>query len=389
MADEAVIESPQASEPEIPAGIEGAMKAFEEQVAPKPAAAPKKETTEKVTETTVKPTEVKVDPKVDPKVKTPKVDDPWEKADPKLKGEHFKTVRTLQDKVDSYEKRIKEIESKKVETPADTKLVEQYQNQIKEMEQKIAASDYRQSQDFQKQFVAKWKSEYNATVGEVKQLMLTQTDAEGNQTQRAATEADFQKIMRLPPGEQDKVIHDLFGHYAPRVFSRLMRLQEIERASEEALNDHAQNAEKTAKEKALATQKSDSEYKQHYDACVASLEKGWPQYFKADESDQESTTALAEGYKFVDEALASFGTMTQAERAAANAVIRARAGGLGVAVVKLNRALAENESLKTELSKYRKSDPGSAQDRTVTTSVDEDDVPKGIEAATKAFANLR
>lgn len=395
MTDETVLEAPantpasEVNEPAVPAGIEGAMKEFEQLTAPKPKpdASPKKEEpTPKAEPKTEPKSEPKSDAKVDPKEKP---EDLWSKAPPKLKGEHFKTVRQLQDKADSLEKKIKEIESKKVETPADAKLVEQYQKQIQSLEQKIAESDYRQSQEFQKQYTTRINRIYQDAVEEVKALKVNSTDAEGNVTQRAATKEDFDRVFYLQGSAQDEAIA-AFGHSAYRVASIVRELNSLTRQSEQALAEHAQNAEKTAKEKELEKQRSEGEYKQHYDASVAQLEQGWPQYFAPDDKDPDATAALQQGYKFVDDVLANAESLKPDERAAKNAVIRARAAGFVRAIVENNRLKADLESMKAELSKFRKSDPGATDgDRGAATSSGEEEVPAGIDAATKAFANLR
>lgn len=375
----------------VPAGIDAAMKAFEEVSTPRPAAdkpdaKPDAKPTDAPPADKAKPqADADKAPAADKKV-TDKAKDIWEQ-NPQLKGEHFKTVREMQTKIDGYEKRIKEIESKKVETPADNKLVEQYQTRIKEMEKRLAATDFRQSEDFQKQFVSKWQNEYKAAVAEVSQLQITITDAEGNQKQRPATEADFQKIMRMPAGEQDQLISDLFGNKGTRVFSRIMRLQDIERSSEEAIREHSEQAETSAKEKQIASERATAEYQRHLEAASEHLTKGWPQYFAPDEKDPQSTEALETGMKFVDDALANAQHLPPDERAALNAVVRARAGAMPRLVYLLNKANARAEAAEAEVSKFRKGDPGADGTSAggATAAIGDDDIPAGIDAATKAF----
>lgn len=379
--------APEANEPHVPAGIEGAMKEFQEAITPKAKVEPSKETPKAEPKAEPK-ADAKVDPKVDPKA-DPK-EDLWSKAPPKLKGEHFKTVRQLQDKADSLEKKIKEIESKRVETPADAKLVEQYQKQIKDLEERIAASDYRQSQDFKTKFTDRINETYKDALSEITRLKVNVKDADGNVTQRAATKDDFDQIFSLGGAAQDEAIAS-FGSSAYRVAAIVRELYGLSKQSEQALREHAANAEKTAKEKALEAQRSEGDYKNHYEASVAELEKGWPQYFAADENDPDATAALQQGYKFVDDALANAANLKPDERAAKNAVIRARAAGFARAIVENNRLKTEVESLKAELGKFRKSDPGAeGGDRGGGgTPTGEEDIPAGIDAATKAFANLR
>lgn len=379
-----------AAAPEAPSGIQAAMKEFEQTVTPKSKsdakAEPKSEPkTDPKTDSASDPkVEAKVEPKIDPKAKP---EDPWDKAPPKLKGEHFKTVRQMQDRIDKLDEQIKQVNSKPKEAPGDAKLIETYQKQIKEMEQRISATDYRQSKEFKTQFIDRWDNEYKATVNEVSKLMVTVTDRDGNATQRAATAQDFEYIRNLPPGEQDKLVQERFGPYANRVFSRLFRLQEIAQSADQAVEEHAKNAETTAKENELKTAKEKQAYETVYESSKAELANGWPQYFGPDESDPEASSALDAGYKYVDEALSKADSMTMEEQAAYKAVIRARAGAFPSTVLKLNRALEELKSLKEELKKYRKSDPGEGGEGGggAEAPTGDDDVPSGITAASMQF----
>lgn len=376
----APVQTTPAAVPEVPKGIQAAMAGFKEATTPK--AAPAKSD----------PAVAKPDPKVatpDPKAapvkaavpaKTP---DKWDKAPPELKNEHFKTKREADEKIAGYEKRIREIEAKPRETVADAKAVEQFQKQIKEMNERLAATDFRQSNEFKAQFVERWNSEYSATVNEVKQLMLTFKTVDGEEKQRQATEADFQKIMRLPAGEQDKVVAELFGPYANRVFARMFRLQEIEQSAERAVADHTKNAEAKAAEAKSAAEKSEQEYGKFMEQSSEELVKEWPEHFALDDKDPDASTALQKGYDFVDHATKNGASMTPQDRAAHIAVIRARAAAFPRAVLQTNRLKEEVESLKTELAKYRKSDPGSETETPGATQAVEGEVPKGIEAASR------
>ncbi len=374
------------AEPEFPKGIDEAMKAFIDVTTPKPketpAATPKTEP--------AKPDAPKPDaaPVIDPKTPA-KPEDLWEKAPGKLKGEHFKTVRVLEDKIATAEKRIKEIESKRVEAPGDNKLVEQYQKQVKELEQRLAATDYRQSADFQKQFTNRINAAYKDSVSEIASLKISMRDADGNITQRPAVEEDFRQIFGLKGAAQDEAIA-AFGTSAYRVAAMARELMSLSRQADLALQEHATNAEKTAQEQALAKQTGDQTYKNHYDASVAELEKSWPQYFAPDEKDPEASDALKQGYKFVDDIAANQDAFTPDQRAAYNAVVRARAAGFARAILDGNRKDAKIKSLEEELSKFRSSDPGAAGERSgAGATAGDEDVPKGIEAAAKAFSNLK
>lgn len=318
----------------------------------------------------------------------PKVD-PWEKAPTPLKNEYFKLKRESEEKHATLEKQIKEFREKagKETVPAvDTKAVEQYQKQIKDYQERLSAADYRQSQEFQEQFVQRWQAEYDEAIAEVKAMALTSQDADGNVKSRPATEADLQRVRALPPGEQDKAIHELFGHYSPRVFARLMELRRIERASNEAVTKHVKNAEAKA-----ATAKAELENTQkHYDKLLADssdeLAREWPEHFAPDEKDPEVSAALKSGYEFVDGMVKRANEMTPEDRAAHNAVLRARAAAFLPERLKNNRLTARVKELETELAKFRESDPGGSE-TPGDTPLAEGEIPSGIAAASKLVAD--
>ena len=67
--------------------------------------------------------------------------------------------------------------------------------------------------------------------------------------------------------------------------------------------------------------------------------------------------------------------MTLQDRAAYNAVFRARAAAFPLMEHNLKKIAAENASLVEELKKYRGSDPGAGGVKSVPNSPVEDDIP--------------
>lgn len=350
-----------ASQPQAaPKGIDGLMADFDKSMQPKPAEA--KAPAQKAPEESGKDKTVPEVAKPDaPKPNKP--EDLWAKAPEKLKNEHFKLKRESEEKISKYEQRIKEIESKPRETAADNKLVEEYQNRIKELEQSVSQYDYRNSAEYKRDYVQRWEGEYKAAANEVKNLKVKEVDAEGNEKFRPATDQDFARLMRMAPGEQDEVAANMFGHYSSRVMARILELQRIERAAENAVQEHSKNIEVKTKEQELNRQREEGLYQKSFDSANAELQSKWPQFFAPDEADTEVSEALKSGYDFVDNVLKSAAAMKPDDRAAYNAVLRARAGAFPRVALENNRLKSKVSSLEEELAKFRKSDPGSAEGR--------------------------
>lgn len=394
MADETQVAAPPApapeaapavpEQPQTPSGIEAAMKDFEAVTTPKPkeAALAKPDAKAEPAKPEAKPVTGK--PEAAP-AKAEKADI-WSKAPGNLKGEHFKTVRQLETKISDYEKRIKEIESKPKETQADTKLVEDYQKRIADYEKKVAALDFRSSEAFKKEHTERINAEYQDHIKEVASLRIHSKDADGVETTRPATKEDFDRLFSLPPAERDAAIAT-FGPSVYTVAGMYRSLVGMTRASERAIADHAAKAELLAKEQSLKADREKGEYQIEYDNAIKSLETHYPQYFAKDENDPEASEALANGYKYVDNILSKMDAMTQKDRAEYNAVIRARVAGFARSTLDNNRLRTEVESLKEELAKYRKSDPGSGEgDKGAAIPGPDPDIPNGIEAAAVLMA---
>lgn len=288
----------------------------------------------------------------------------WETAPPKLKGAFFKHQRESQAKIQDYERRIKEIDAKAKEAPGDAKLVEGYQSRIKQLETDLTQAAYQKSPEFKKQFTDRWQDQYKAAVGDVTQLQITIPGPEGEQAQvRAATQADFDKIRALPPQDQDEAIATLFPKSAGRVYSHLTELKRIERNAQQALQEHSQNLEVATKESELKAQRESQSYEATFSKTNEELAARWPEFFAPDEKDVEATEALQKGYDYVDKVAKTASQMPPEERAAYQAIIRARSAALPRVVLDLKRAKGELESLREELKKFRGGDPGGGTER--------------------------
>jgi hypothetical protein len=284
----------------------------------------------------------------------------WEKADPKLKGAYYKLQRESGEKIKQFEARIKEIEAKPREGAGDAKLIEQYQQQINALKQQLAAASYERSDEYHQKFIEPMKREWQAAVKEVQSLKVVEgtDDITGEPRYRQATEQDLRRIMNLEPGDQDEAIHSMFGKYAARVFARVLNMNNLSNLAQHALQEYAAGHEIRAKEEEARSIREREEYDKAYTNSQEELRQKWPHFFGEDPEDPEGNEALQAGYKYIDDILAKIPSLSAQDRAAYNAVIRARAAGFQRLSVKMEKLQAEKTALEEELAKYRKSDPG-------------------------------
>lgn len=311
----------------------------------------------------------------------------WEKAPPKLRNNYFKTKRELESRISKLDQQIKAIESKPRETAADTKLVTEYQERIKALENDLRQSDYSKSSEFKRDYIDRWNSNFASSVKQISELSVTEM-VNDEPKERPATEADFKMLMKLPAREQAMRIKQMFGDQAYIVASRINRLEEIQQAGMEAIANANAQSETKSKEKEIATQKERESFENTRRAADGELLTKYPQFFAPMEGDEEVNAALQKGYEFVDSA-ATQTNLAPDERAAYASIIRARAGAFPRVVLEKNRLAQEVQTLTTELAKYRKTDPGSGAGNGAPAAKTEPSAALGIKGLADAFNALK
>jgi hypothetical protein len=354
----------------------------------KPAATPPK--TEPAKAADVKPDAAKADPAKS------KPAEPEEKIDWKTAPKHFRTafertaaeaaelrkkvenLPTLESKVSEYEKRIKEIESKPVETKADTELVAKYEKEIQNLQSTVRELDYSKSKDFQEKYVQPLAKAYQKALAEATQLTVTENDVS-----RQATRADFDTIRSLPFGQRRAAARQMFGQDADVVLGHISRMEQLQQDGDEALASERTSGELRSKESRIKQQREQEEYGNLTKQAQAELEAEYPDLFVPSKENPEDAEALTNGYALVDKAAKEAGAMTAKDRAAYNAVIRARAAAAPMLEKRLGRITAERDSLLAELAKFRESDPGSGGNKTAPVVAAEDEVGSIADMAKK------
>lgn len=325
----------------------------------------------------------------------PEVEPAWDKAPKNLRNAHFKFKRDSEEKVAAAQKRIAELESKPTQSPDDLKKIQANEARIAELEKGIeerekylAQADYSKSDEFKKKFVEPGNKAYQNAVTAVKNLKIKVADKDGNEMERAATEADFNALRKLEPFEQDQKINELFGTSASRVLWHLNNLERLEGEANEAIA--------TAKEKSAESQKAwhkqqeeiNGEFKTHSERAMDELVKNHSVYFAPDAANPEATAALENGFKYVDDAAKNAANLTPKERAETTALIRGLAAAAPRLMVEKKQLLAKLSGLETELAKYRKSSPGNASPTPSAPVATPSASEGGLKGMSKAFDKI-
>lgn len=309
------------------------------------------------------------------------------KANPKAWRVFEASKKKWQTEKSTLESRIQQIESKATQTPADDKKLEALNKQLEELrgesskyKQELVKRDFTASDEYKKNYVEKANTVYAEAVGFVQQLTVNE-----GESQRKATQADFDEIRSLPLGTRRKVANDKFGDYAGDVLQFVRDIDTIKRDATMAVQRHAEQSEKEAAERetnsARSKQEYDSYYKQSLDGVRSN--EAYGKWFSPDEADPEATKLLADGFDEIEKVTSQLDSLPIDQKAAYSAVFRARAAATPRLILEINRANAKNAELEAELAKYRGTDPGSEQGKGGEQLQGEK--PRGIAGAASVF----
>lgn len=355
--------SPTPAAPE-PQGYQKFMQDFEQfkEPAAEPAKEPKAEPAKAPTEPKAQPT-----PKADPKATPtpPKADKPPEgpaqlrKAYDELKAKYERETKELNEKYSTRSKEYEEVSKKRVWSEDDAKAMERHQKEAEDLRRQLAETAYERSDEFKQKFTEPYNNILKTAVAAVKQYGVEQGEG---QPMRAGTPEDLQQVMSAPPHQQAAVARRIFGDNAALVLSDIREMQRLRISAEQAVSEHAKGIpERTKAERARAEQEFKA-YEQATSEARSQLEKDYPEYFGKHE-DPEIQGAMEKGYEFFDNLVSGIQSMSPQDRAAANAVVRARAAGFPRALVQIKQLKSKLAAVEAELAKGRASDPGSATDK--------------------------
>ena len=290
----------------------------------------------------------------------------WDKAPKNLKNAYFKTKRELSDKLAANEARLKELESKPNQSPADLKRIKELEERstklekdIEDREQRLIQVDYRSSKDFQEKYEKKGQDAYARAIGDVKRLQVKEVSEDGTETYRPATEDDFNNLRNMKPWEQDKKINEMFGTSAYRVSQHMRTLESLEQEANEAISTARTKADEGRRVFQKQQEERNAEFSTHSQRAVDEIQKTHAMYFAPDPTNPEATAALERGLAYVDDAAKNQHTMSPKDMAETTAMIRFLAGSAPRLMTEINQLKAKLLAKDEELGKYRKSSPGS------------------------------
>lgn len=374
--------------PEAPKGIAAAMAQLDAGVAEMEKAKSDATPKEPAKETLVAAPEKTEDktPSTEPKPE-PEVEPQWEKAPKNLKNAYFKYRRETTEKITKAEARIRELESKATQTPADLAKIKQLEERAEQLQKELDAretalveADYSKSTEFKRDYVDKANAAYTQAISVIKTLTVTNSEGES----RLATEADFRALLKMEPAQQDIEL-DKFGVSKNRVLAHINKIQGIEEAGNEAIaRAREKAAEKTKQHQAEIGTRSEV-FKQSYAVAQDELVKFKPEVFGTDEANPEANKIFENGLKFYDDTVANNGNLTPQQLAERAVIMRYGFAAYPKLELLLKKERANSAALKEELAKYRKSAPGNANlggDRTPPST---SGAPKSIMEAAKAF----
>lgn len=371
-------------------GIMAAMAELDAEVAkPEPAATPEPKPT---------PEPAKPEPKEKPVAEPKPAPEPevvgeglWKTAPKHLKNDHYKFKRETESKISEYEKKVRELEAKSVQSPADLAKIKsleeraaQLEKDLSDRESRLIQADYSKSDEFKRLYVDKGARAYTKAIGDIKGLKVKSANADtGEETERAATQADFDALRKLDPYEQDNRLQEMFGSSASRVAWHINQLNQIESEANDAIASAREKSDAQRKEFDTQNQARIADFANFSKAAQDELVKNHPGYFAPDPENPEATTALEKGYAFVDNALRK-SDITPKEHAENATVIRSLAAVAPRLMVEKKQLLAKITGLETELGKFRKSSPTGA-DLNLNPAAPAKTEDRGILSAAKAF----
>lgn len=285
-------------------------------------------------------------------------------------------------------KKLETIQAKPVESAADAKKVEAYEKQIKDLQSALGDRDktlsevaYEKSPEFQQKYVAKYNKLRDGAAEEFKRLNITE-----GETQRQATVADWNRLMKRDAGEQFELVKQWLGDTpaAQRLLIQLSRMEEVHSEALDARNAAYEQAEKNRIQSESQSKEEAAFYESQLAAEQKDLAEKLPDMF-GDTDNKEAAEVQQKGREFARKALMERASMSPRDRAAYDAALIESHAYARRAVIEMKAMENELEALKAELAKFRKTDPGSDLNGKAPKAAAADDDSGGIESMASVY----
>lgn len=268
----------------------------------------------------------------------------------RVKDEFEPQIQTLQAK-------IKELEG---QNPPEVKTLQQRlesaERRRDELETRIAELDFKSSKAFKDKYEQPYIDAWQDAMADLKELTVELEDG----STRAATQGDFVKLANLPLGEARRLATAMFGASADDVMIHRRKILDLSNAQAKALADAQTEAVERSKMSDVQ-RKSDVErnnrlWAEANDAIV----KKWPKMFGQIEGDEEGNALLTKGEAMADRLFSPTDEnrpKTPEEAVHLHAMIRNKVRNHDRLALWLKRAREKIKELETSLSEYQSSDP--------------------------------
>lgn len=290
----------------------------------------------------------------------------WKTAPAEFRSSHERTLQELQQTKSSKETelgklnaRLSELDKRKFLTPEQESEYKKKDERIQKIESDLYSRDYRESPEFKDKFEMPWKQTFDKALKEVVGLNVSYKGEDEEEKVRQTTRQDFENVMDAKTDtDAMDIAEKRFGKYASvalKYRERLnLKLEESENAVAEKRNGWTQSRQ---------TMMADMEAKREagksaYDEYTVLLSQKYPDHFAEDAANPEASSALKSGLEYIDSISTSINSVAPQEAAKNTALVRMMAGSWGRNQVIIKQLKSENEGLRSELAKYRKSAPG-------------------------------
>lgn len=238
------------------------------------------------------------------------------------------------------------------------------EKRLAEIEDELKFSAFERSQEYKDRYEKPFVDAY--LLGRAKTAALSVATEEGK---RAGTAEDFDTLMKIADDEEAaEWAAQTFGAKAPMVLFHRERVQELNQARNQAVQDYRKNG--SEREKAKQQQLED--FRKNFTAAVEQRRKEsaekYPHFFKPDPNDPKSQEYLDRGQALVDRVIANGAPvkdgdtqMNPAELADAVAAIRNKAAAFDRVAHDLFAARKTIKDLQAKLDGFQQSVPGPGQ----------------------------
>jgi hypothetical protein len=269
--------------------------------------------------------------------------------------------REAEGKLKSIEAKLADMEAKhkELEASAPLRANEEWEKQRAAYEEKLRIADYTSSEEFQKQFYQPLQDSLATAYGEVVGVPVNLPDG----SQRAATQDDFNGLLRMSTFEATKAAQETFGVYANEVLARRREVLGASKKMEEAKKNAGEMSKKAMEAQQInAAKQRDGAMKLYRQEREKRASK-YAAFFQAKEGDDEGNELLKKGFSLVDEIVNGMPNASDAERLEKISDMHLRAAGF-------TRLARDNKSLRSKLSEleeklkgYEASEPRAGSDR--------------------------